>query len=293
MSDKNLKVFLILTIGTLVYLNVIANKMTCNELDNLKRQVAVYNADNRRYFKLLGDAIKRNVEIQTKYIEVTKSIIKRQKEIIKKFKEMGEFYKGLDIRKISEANVLVTNLTEGSQGSGTHIKINDESYILTCAHLFEKNEDLMTVVLNDYESEESTKKEELILVKIDEKKDLALLKIVNRKWDYAYLDLASQEPTIGDKVWVIGNPIGRDDVITYGKFEGRWSRLWDGVTASSYFGNSGGAMLNYKGKVIGVLSAVLRPFWRYPFMNRKENKMTVLSLVIPLKSIKEFLKGVK
>jgi uncharacterized protein YabE (DUF348 family) len=50
---------------------------------------------------------------------------------------------------LQEANVLIGNITQGCGGSGTHIKLNDKSYILTCAHLVDTTDDMLIAFLDN------------------------------------------------------------------------------------------------------------------------------------------------
>ena len=88
-------------------------------------------------------------------------------------------------------------------------------------------------------------------------KDLALLKIEGSGYDFLEMDTTAA--VAGQTVFAIGSPLGLDNTISQGIVSNP-SRAYDGMnyiqfTAPISHGNSGGAVLNDSGKVIGVSSA--------------------------------------
>ena len=146
---------------------------------------------------------------------------------------------------LKEANILLCNVTKGCSGSGTHIKINGQSYILTCAHLMDDIDDKVAAVLD---TEDICP---LQLAKVNKDLDLALFKIYDDN-NLAYLEIGTEEPKVGSQVFTVGNPNVIIDVVTEGviaKIE-KESYL---ITNIIYFGSSGGALV-YKNKLIGVVN---------------------------------------
>lgn len=278
MSDKISRTFFVVLIGVLVSLNVTANKITSNTIASLQSIIEIYNSNNRMYLKTLIDIVKQS--------------IRTQKSFEKRIEKIEKYYNGLDIKKITQANVRITNLTRGHTGSGTHIKINNESYILTCAHLFESEKDLITVIVNDFGVNDNTKYKETKILKIDRDVDLAIIKIINRKIDIPYLELAKKRPKYKEEVWICGNPHLLDDIITYGKFEEDLHSKYI-VSVKAYFGNSGGSLINRNGELVGVVSVIDFPFWNYPFIDKNKKGMIIETATVSLKAIKNFLKDVK
>jgi serine protease Do len=99
----------------------------------------------------------------------------------------------------------------------------------------------------------------------DKKTDLALIK-VDGKQDFAYVELETAKPRVGDWVVAVGNPYGLGGTVTAGiiSAEGR------AISASPYDdyiqidapinkGNSGGPTFDTNGKVIGVNTAIYSP----------------------------------
>lgn len=151
---------------------------------------------------------------------------------------------------IQKANIYIINYSTGYSGAGSHIKINDQSYILTCAHLMDNDKDIMYGNFSDRD------RYALELISKNEDKDLALFKIKNS--DNPSLKICEKEPKVTNQVMVIGNPDILEDVISLGEII-KIQKDFYLVTNEVYFGNSGGALL-YRGEIIGVLSEVYSSF---------------------------------
>lgn len=173
---------------------------------------------------------------------------------------------------LQEAIVLIGNITQGCGGSGTHIKLNDKSYILTCAHLVDTTDDMLIAFLDNGDMCP------LQLVKINYEKDLALFKIYNE--NFASVEIGTEVPQPGSKVTVIGNPDSMVDVITEGVVS---TILSDGYIFTNiiYFGNSGGAMI-YKNKIVGVVTQIR-------VYNEAFGVMVNYGFAVKLEDIKEFI----
>ena len=182
-----------------------------------------------------------------------------------------------DIEKIKKANFLIHNQTWDYKGSGTHIKLNNKHYVLTCAHLSKENTDEMVITVNDNEIYC------LELIKINEKKDLALYSI--DKNNLPYLELSEDTPKEGSEVAIIGNPMIYDDIVTDGIIAKIFKDYYI-VTNIAYYGSSGGALL-YKGKIIGVVSMI------ETYCNLKRYNFVNLTRCINIVVIREFLEGIE
>ena len=105
------------------------------------------------------------------------------------------------------------------------------------------------------------------LVGSDEHTDLALLKLENAK-DLVQLDLAdSDKLEVGDFAIAIGNPYGLGQTVTSGIVSalGRTGLNIENIEnfiqtdAAINSGNSGGALINLEGKLIGINTAIMAP----------------------------------
>ncbi len=143
-----------------------------------------------------------------------------------------------------------------SAGSGVIVDARN-GYIITNAHVIE-NADEITVTLLDNRSIKAE------VVGSDMGSDVALLKV--KTTNLAAMPLAdSTKAEVGDFVVAIGNPFGLQHTVTSGIISGlgRSGISRDGyedfiqTDASINPGNSGGALVNLRGELVGINSAIL------------------------------------
>jgi serine protease Do len=142
-----------------------------------------------------------------------------------------------------------------SLGSG--FIIDEKGHILTNNHVVE-DADEIKVILKDHK-EYSAK-----VIGRDPKTDLALLQIKSWK-GFQLIRLGnSDELRVGDWVMAIGNPFGLDHTVTAGIVSAKGRVIGAGpydnfiqTDASINPGNSGGPLLNLKGEVVGINTAIL------------------------------------
>lgn len=155
-----------------------------------------------------------------------------------------------------------TTSTTTSSGSG--IVISDDGYILTNNHIVSSNSTSYYYSLGEASSvkvylyEDETPYEATIIGS-DEKTDLAILKIEKDGLIAAELG-DSDSIKVGEFAMAIGNPIGLQSSVTCGVISGLNRNISTSDTtynviqtdAAINSGNSGGALVNSDGKVIGV-----------------------------------------
>jgi serine protease Do len=142
-----------------------------------------------------------------------------------------------------------------SLGSG--FIIDREGYILTNNHVVEKASSIK-VKLSD-EKEYDAK-----IIGRDPKTDIALIKIdVNHELPSATFG-DSNKLEVGDWVVAIGNPFGLEHTVTAGIVSAKGRVIGAGpyddfiqTDASINPGNSGGPLLNLKGEVVGINTAII------------------------------------
>lgn len=146
-----------------------------------------------------------------------------------------------------------------SLGSG--FLISADGYIVTNNHVV-ADADIIRVTLDEKIYKGEPVKAELIGA--DEETDLALLKISVKK-DLPFLKFGSSESLkVGEWVLAIGNPFGLDHSVTAGILSAKGRRINAGAfdnflqtDASINPGNSGGPLINMKGEVIGINTAII------------------------------------
>lgn len=147
------------------------------------------------------------------------------------------------------------------QALGSGVIVNaDKGYILTNNHVVE-NADKITVILNDGRQFDAT------VVGTDPLTDLAVVSIKADKLNPITLGDSSQLD-VGDFVVAIGNPFGLSHTATYGIVSGLGRVLqhkggneqpyqnFIQTDASINPGNSGGALVNLRGQLVGINSAI-------------------------------------
>jgi serine protease Do len=143
---------------------------------------------------------------------------------------------------------------------GSGVIVRTDGYILTNHHVIDGAEDI-TVELPD------RRRVDAKLVGSDSPSDLAVLKIDSN--NLPTLTLAdSDHVEVGDVVLALGNPLGVGQTVTMGiiSAKGRATGLGDGsfedflqTDAPINSGNSGGALVNTQGQLVGINSQILSP----------------------------------
>jgi Do/DeqQ family serine protease len=145
-------------------------------------------------------------------------------------------------------------------GLGSGVIVSPDGYILTNNHVVD-GADKVEVILKDRRS--FTAK----VVGADPPSDIAVLKIDGGGFPTIALG-DSNKVEVGDVVLAVGNPLGVGQTITMGiiSAKGRSTRASSGsgsyedflqTDAAINHGNSGGALVNLKGELIGIPSQIL------------------------------------
>ncbi|GAB6888088.1 DegQ family serine endoprotease [Desulfothermus okinawensis JCM 13304] len=145
---------------------------------------------------------------------------------------------------------------EHALGSG--FIISPDGYIVTNNHVVSKADEITVILKGGKKSFKAT------VVGTDPETDLALLKI-DAKEKLPYLHFGdSDKMRPGDWVIAIGNPFGLDHTVTAGIISAKGRVIGAGpydnflqTDASINPGNSGGPLLNLKGEVIGINTAIV------------------------------------
>jgi Do/DeqQ family serine protease len=148
---------------------------------------------------------------------------------------------------------------QGGMGSG--VIVRQDGYILTNHHVVDGAEEV-TVELSDGRSSKAR------VVGTDAPSDLAVLKIEGTKLQTLALG-DSDQVRVGDVVLAVGNPLGVGQTVTMGIVSAK-GRSTGGSGDGSFEdfiqtdapinrGNSGGALVNTGGELIGINSQILSP----------------------------------
>ncbi|MCX8575225.1 MULTISPECIES: Do family serine endopeptidase [unclassified Gilliamella] len=145
------------------------------------------------------------------------------------------------------------------QGSGVIIDA-EKGYVVTNNHVIE-NADKIIISLNDGHEYQAK------LIGKDQQSDIALLQIQDGKKLTALKLADSDKLRVGDYVVAIGNPFGIGQTVTSGIISAlaRSGLSMNGfenfiqTDASINRGNSGGALVNLNGELVGINTAIIAP----------------------------------
>lgn len=155
---------------------------------------------------------------------------------------------------------------EYRMGSGSGVVISSDGYIVTNNHVVD-NADKLEVSLFDKRSYTAK------VIGTDPSTDLALIKIDAK--DLSPIAFAnSDQVAIGQWVLAVGNPFNLEGTVTAGivSAKGRNINILEGEAPIESFiqtdaainpGNSGGALVNEKGQLVGINSAIASPTGAY------------------------------
>jgi serine protease Do len=150
------------------------------------------------------------------------------------------------------------------EASGSGVILTEDGYIVTNNHVIDKA-DKVEVVLNDKRSYMAK------LVGIDPTTDLALLKIDEKGLPFVKYG-NSDKVKVGEWVLAVGNPFNLTSTVTAGIVSAKGRNInilrdKDNMAIESFIqtdaavnpGNSGGALVNLNGELIGINTAIATP----------------------------------
>ena len=161
------------------------------------------------------------------------------------------FYNFFDIQPFSQQYPIMA--------SGSGVIISSDGYIVTNNHVVQEAEQIL-VVLNDKREYQAS------IVGLDQSTDLALIKIEEN--NLPYLEFGNSDKVkIGEWVLAVGNPFNLTSTVTAGIVSAKARNiniLGGGSSIESFIqtdaavnqGNSGGALVNTRGELIGINAAI-------------------------------------
>lgn len=165
---------------------------------------------------------------------------------------------GIRVKKVGQEGFMGRPVI--GEGIGSGVIVSEDGYILTNAHVVGDRPSEISVLFSDNTTEQAK------IIWKDESLDLAVIKV--EKKGLQKVEIAdSDKINIGDKAIAIGNPFGLNlqSTLTSGYISGlnraitmQNGQVMNGLIqtdASINSGNSGGALLNSKGQLIGINTA--------------------------------------
>lgn len=164
-----------------------------------------------------------------------------------------------------QANPSVVYIINAPLGSGSGFVFDHEGYIVTNNHVVDGGREYEVVFSNG-------EREAASLVGNDVDSDLAVIKVEQLPEGVQPLPVAEEPPRVGQFVAAIGNPFGEQGSMSLGIISGLDRSLSSGRALDTNItyslpeviqtdapinpGNSGGPLLNLRGQVVGVNSAI-------------------------------------
>ena len=143
-------------------------------------------------------------------------------------------------------------------GTGSGVIISPNGYIITNHHVIENNSEI-DITTNDNKTYRAT------VIGSDPSSDIAVLKIeTNNKLPYVFFG-NSDSTKIGEWVLAVGNPFNLNSTVTAGIISAKARDLNKGDGKNEWYiqtdaavnqGNSGGALVNTRGELIGINTAI-------------------------------------
>ena len=148
------------------------------------------------------------------------------------------------------------------EGAGSGVLVSDDGYIVTNNHVINNAQEIIVSLYNGREYNGK-------VVGTDPSTDLAVIKINERELPVAKI-ANSDEVRVGDWVLAVGNPFNLSSTVTAGIVSAKARNIHilnDNSAIESFIqtdaavnpGNSGGALVNLKGELVGINTAIATP----------------------------------
>jgi serine protease Do len=260
MEDRKRK---FLTLGSVAAASILAGMLIASKLDFTEATVASLSAESektgqefalRPESQLLVEIAKKDTPSVVN-ISTTKFIRQRRPHSRRQPSPFDDFFGRDDFWERFFGEIPERDLKQQSLGSG--FIVDKEGYILTNNHVVGKADDIK-VTLADGRSYEAQVKG------TDPKTDIALIKIEAEN-DLPVAGLGDSDALeVGEWVMAIGNPFGLKHTVTVGVVSAKGRTIGTGpyddfiqTDASINPGNSGGPLINMKGEVVGINTAII------------------------------------
>lgn len=199
-----------------------------------------------------------HIKTRTKAKQVTNNLPKQKNPFSDLFGDndpFSDFFGGPRVQTIPE-----------QRASGSGVLISDDGYIVTNNHVVEGADEL-TVTTADRKTYKGT------VIATDQNSDLAVIKIEGKGFPYLVYG-NSDDVKLGQWVLAVGYPLNLDVTVTAGIVSAKARAIginrgnapiesFIQTDAAVNPGNSGGALINTNGELIGINSAIASPTGSY------------------------------
>ena len=182
------------------------------------------------------------------------------------------------------------------QGTGSGVIISPDGYIVTNNHVIQ-NASKLQVTLNNNENYMAE------VIGSDPKSDIALLKIDAEDLDYLPFG-DSDNSRLGEWVLAVGNPFNLTSTVTAGIISAKSRDLGMDSNISSFIqtdaavnpGNSGGALVNIHGELIGINTAITSQtgsYVGYAFAVPSNNARKIVEDILEYGDVQQGILGIR
>ncbi|MCP9199721.1 trypsin-like peptidase domain-containing protein [Gramella sp. GC03-9] len=183
------------------------------------------------------------------------------------------------------------------QGAGSGVIITPDGYIVTNNHVI-KGASEIEVTLNNNETYKAD------VIGADAKSDIALIKIDAQDLDYIPFG-DSDNVQLGEWVLAVGNPFNLKSTVTAGIISAKARDLNSRDNSPQSFiqtdaainpGNSGGALVNIKGELIGINTAITSPsgsYIGYAFAVPSNNARKIVEDIMEYGDVQQGILGIR
>lgn len=182
------------------------------------------------------------------------------------------------------------------QGTGSGVIISPDGYIVTNNHVIQ-NANKIQVTLNNNKNYMAQ------VIGSDPKTDIALLKIDAENLDYLPFG-NSNNAKIGEWVLAVGNPFNLTSTVTAGIISAKSRDLGMDSNVSSFIqtdaavnpGNSGGALVNTRGELIGINTAITSQtgsYVGYSFAVPSNNARKIVEDIMEFGDVQQGILGIR
>lgn len=182
------------------------------------------------------------------------------------------------------------------QGTGSGVIISPDGYIVTNNHVIQ-NASRIQVTLNNNQNFMAD------VIGTDPKTDIALIKI--DATELAYLPFGDSDTAeVGEWVLAVGNPYNLTSTVTAGIISAKSRDLGMNNDVSSYLqtdaavnpGNSGGALVNVRGELIGINTAITSQtgsYIGYAFAVPSNNARKIVEDIMEFGDVQQGILGIR
>lgn len=252
------------------FVSAVIGAVAVNYFSNEQKTIAYTYEQPAKFVSLDGNAISKNVDFTVAAAHATPAVVHiKSTAMPQRNASKGQFHNnpfhqffGDDFFRFWGDRGWQQPQPQPRMAAGSGVIISPTGYIVTNNHVI-KGADDIEVVLNDNISYKAT------LVGADPSTDIALLKIDAEK--LPFLNFTNSDLVkVGEWVLAVGNPFNLSSTVTAGivSAKARNINILEDVSAVESFiqtdaavnpGNSGGALVNLNGDLIGINTAIASP----------------------------------